>query len=246
MRCCGKSSRPEGAAGCGDASVGARGGNRGKGNAIGGNGEVGIGPGAHRVTASDAGDGDTGANGLQSFPVLASAISEGRPRAPSRGALSSAAADSQCREVFPSAGGKASGCGEGARLLAALEVKTHGMANVSCATTLSCPSHNIAPRTISASVLNGAAAGQRVGAHHCVGTFGQRPAGAAAHPARGDPRRPGADVLHLFDPAPPCVWALGVAPPNRGAICDNARPLAGAPRARGSDFHTDPGTPCQH
>ncbi len=97
------------------------------GNGIFGNGGPGIDllapGGGSGPTPNDPGDADQGANGLQNFPVVASAESNGATVAIS-GSLSSAAGRPYALEFFASAACDGSGFGEGATFLGATEVTT--------------------------------------------------------------------------------------------------------------------------
>ena len=101
------------------------------GNAIHSNGALGIDLNADGVTANDPGDGDTGANDLQNFPVLAAASGG------VQGTLSSAPASDFRIEFFGSAACDASGNGEGATFLGAMSVATDatGLATIPLFTT---------------------------------------------------------------------------------------------------------------
>jgi len=82
------------------------------------------------VTANDLGDGDSGANGLQNFPVLTSAISANGSTT-IVGSLNSTASTSFRIEFFSSPAGSedASGYGEGKIYLGATTVTTDGSGN---------------------------------------------------------------------------------------------------------------------
>jgi hypothetical protein len=98
------------------------------GNSIYGNSGLGIDLGNDGVTANDAApDADSGANGLQNFPVLWSANSHGGATA-IVGQLDSEAGRTYRIEFFANAAGSedASGYGEGATFLGAVEVSTDG------------------------------------------------------------------------------------------------------------------------
>ena len=81
------------------------------GNSIHGNGDMGIDLGAAGVTPNDAGDGDTGANGLQNFPVITSAAGT------NVGGTLDTAGGTYRVEVFSNAACDPTGNGEGATLL---------------------------------------------------------------------------------------------------------------------------------
>ena len=87
-------------------------------NAIFSNGGLGIDLGATGVTGNDAGDGDAGANNLQNFPVLTGAAGG------VQGTLNSAPNTTFRIEFFGSAACDASGNGEGAAFLGAVDVST--------------------------------------------------------------------------------------------------------------------------
>jgi len=78
---------------------------------------------ADGVTPNDPGDGDTGANNLQNFPVVANAASNGAATAVS-GTLNSTASTTFRVEFFQNATCDASGNGEGAQLLGSANVVT--------------------------------------------------------------------------------------------------------------------------
>jgi hypothetical protein len=80
------------------------------------------------VTANDVGDGDTGGNNLQNFPVLTSA-SSGRVRI--EGVLNSTANNTFRLEFFSNNACDPSGNGEGERFLGSTDVTTDGSGNVS-------------------------------------------------------------------------------------------------------------------
>ncbi len=90
------------------------------------NGGLGIDLGPNGVTANDAGDGDTGANDLQNFPVL---ISAGGGSV--QGTLSSAPNRQYVVELFSNAACDASGNGEAARFLESFAVTTDASGNTS-------------------------------------------------------------------------------------------------------------------
>ena len=105
-------------------------------NSIANNGLLGIDLGANGVTANDAGDGDTGANNLQNFPVLTSAQVVSSTQVAIVGTLNSTA-NSQFRiEFFSSAAQDRTGHGEGQTYLGFVNVTTDGSGNASFNTTL--------------------------------------------------------------------------------------------------------------
>jgi titin len=97
------------------------------GNSIFANGGLGIdlGP-TNGVTANDAGDGDTGANELQNYPVLTAASAS----AVIDGTLNSAADTTYRLEFFYTAAGDATGYGEGEIFIGAQDVTTDAGGNV--------------------------------------------------------------------------------------------------------------------
>ncbi|NJN00460.1 MAG: hypothetical protein HC793_02120 [Aquincola sp.] len=107
------------------------------GNRIHSNGTLGIDLGNFDgVTANDAGDGDAGPNGLQNFPVLASARTDGASQITLTGTLNSSANSHYRIEFFASAAADSSGHGEGQRLLGFTNVSTDSAGNASFSTTL--------------------------------------------------------------------------------------------------------------
>ncbi len=105
------------------------------GNRIFGNGALGIDLEANGVTANDAGDGDSGANNLQNFPVLTSAVSSGG-NTTITGTLNSTAGTAFRVEFFSSSTGDASGYGEGQTYLGFTSVTTNGSGNAAINATL--------------------------------------------------------------------------------------------------------------
>ncbi len=101
------------------------------GNSIFGNaGGLGIDLLGNNVTANDAGDGDSGPNNLQNFPVLSSAlVSTGSTFV--AGSLNSTAATAFRIEFFSSPTGDASGFGEGKVYLGFVNVTTNTLGNAS-------------------------------------------------------------------------------------------------------------------
>ena len=95
-----------------------------QGNAIFGNGDLAIDLNNDGVTSNDVGDGDVGPNDRQNFPVLTSATS-----AEVTGTVASSSATSLRIELFASPACDASGHGEGARFVAAVDVVTDGSGN---------------------------------------------------------------------------------------------------------------------
>lgn len=92
-------------------------------NQIYGNGQLGIELDATGVTDNDTGDGDSGPNNLQNFPVLTSAATNGS-RIAVRGSLNSTAATTFRLEFFANATADISGHGEGERYLGFVDVTT--------------------------------------------------------------------------------------------------------------------------
>ncbi len=99
-------------------------------NAIFSNGDLGIDLGANGVTPNDAGDGDTGANNLQNFPVLTAATPAGNATI-IQGTLNSVPSASFRLEFFSCSEWDPSGYGEGATALCDTAVSTDGGGNVS-------------------------------------------------------------------------------------------------------------------
>jgi Calx-beta domain/IPTL-CTERM motif len=100
-----------------------------QGNSITGNGLLGINNSAPDVvTANDAGDGDAGPNDLQNFPVITAATLGGGNVTVS-GTLNSTAGATFRVELFSSQACDATGFGEGATFLGAVDVTTDGGGN---------------------------------------------------------------------------------------------------------------------
>ncbi len=110
-------------------------GNRILSNMIFSNGMLGIDLGQDGVTANDAGDGDTGPNSLQNFPILTSAISNGG-NTTVQGTLNSAASTQFTIEFFSNPACDASGNGEGRTFLGSTTINTGGTGNATINATL--------------------------------------------------------------------------------------------------------------
>jgi uncharacterized repeat protein (TIGR01451 family)/CSLREA domain-containing protein len=100
------------------------------GNAINSNGVLGIDLGEDGVTANDAGDGDSGPNNKQNYPVLSSADSSADATTVG-GTLNSAANTTFRLEFFASPACDPLGFGEGASYLGTTSVATDGSGNAS-------------------------------------------------------------------------------------------------------------------
>ncbi len=106
------------------------------GNSIYGNTSLGIDLGNNGVTINDAGDGDSGANNLQNFPVLISATTNGSTIVVS-GSFNSTASSYYRIEFFSSPSADSTGYGEGQTYLGYVNVSTNGSGNATFNTTLS-------------------------------------------------------------------------------------------------------------
>ena len=106
------------------------------GNAIHSNGLLGINLGTAGVTANDSGDGDTGANNLQNFPVLGGVRAVSGTQLAVSGTLNSTASSHFRIEFFASTSADATGYGEGQRYLGFVNVNTDGSGNATFSTTL--------------------------------------------------------------------------------------------------------------
>ncbi|HEX8071742.1 MAG TPA: FG-GAP-like repeat-containing protein [Pyrinomonadaceae bacterium] len=106
-----------------------------QGNSIYSNANLGLDLNGDGVTANDAGDGDTGANNLQNFPVITSAQTSGATTAVA-GTLNSAANTQFQIEFFSNPTCDASGNGEGRTFLGSTTVTTDGSGNANINTTL--------------------------------------------------------------------------------------------------------------
>jgi uncharacterized repeat protein (TIGR01451 family) len=106
------------------------------GNSIYSNGELGIDLDAFGLSANDPGDGDIGANNLQNFPILTSALTR-TTGTTVNGTLNSAANSTFTVEVFNNPTCDGSGNGEGQTFVARATVTTNaaGLANFSISTT---------------------------------------------------------------------------------------------------------------
>ncbi len=107
------------------------------GNSIDANTGLGIDLGTDGVTANDAGDADTGANNLQNFPVLASAVTNGATQLAVSGTLNAVANSPFRIEFFASTNADPSGYGEGQIYLGYVHVTTDGSGNATFDTTVS-------------------------------------------------------------------------------------------------------------
>ena len=105
-------------------------------NSITNNGLLGIDLGANGVTANDAGDGDTGANSLQNFPVLTSAQVLSSSQVTLAGSLNSTASSQFRIEFFSNTAQDGTGHGEGQTYLGFVDVTTDGSGNANFNTTL--------------------------------------------------------------------------------------------------------------
>jgi len=105
-------------------------------NEIYSNGNLGIDIGVDGVTANDAGDGDTGPNDLQNYPVLSAAMTNGAGSANFAGSLNSAPSTTYQIEFFASSSADPSGYGEGQRYLGVTSVTTNGAGNAVIGVTL--------------------------------------------------------------------------------------------------------------
>ncbi len=112
------------------------------GNSIGGNGGLGIElatlGGFDGVTPNDPGDGDSGANGLQNFPVVTSAASQGASTRV-QGTFNSMPNGDYVLEFFANAACDPSGHGEGELFLGSVEVRTDGAGDASFDAVLDTP-----------------------------------------------------------------------------------------------------------
>ncbi|MCA9058952.1 MAG: hypothetical protein KDA85_10640, partial [Planctomycetaceae bacterium] len=100
------------------------------GNSIDGSSGLAIDIGNAGVTLNDSGDGDTGANNLQNFPVLTNALAAGSTFTVS-GSLNTEANKTYRIEFFASASADGSGYGEGERYLGYTTVLTDGSGDAS-------------------------------------------------------------------------------------------------------------------
>jgi CSLREA domain-containing protein len=110
--------------GDGVAVIGDSAGNAIRGNAVDANGGLGIDLGPNGVTDNDRRDADTGANGLQNFPIITAVRTDDGTFA--TGALLAAPTSDYLLEFFASRECDPSGNGEGARPIGTLSVKTGG------------------------------------------------------------------------------------------------------------------------
>jgi hypothetical protein len=104
-------------------------------NSIYSNVGLGINLGTAGADANDAGDADSGPNGLQNYPVLSSALASGS-QIRIVGSLNSLAATNFRIEFFASSSADASGYGEGQRYLGFADVVSNGSGAASFDTTL--------------------------------------------------------------------------------------------------------------
>jgi parallel beta-helix repeat protein len=88
------------------------------------------------ITPNDTGDGDSGPNNLQNFPVLSAAMTNGAGSANFAGSLNSAASTTYRIEFFASTAADATGYGEGERYLGFTNVTTNGSGSAIIGVTL--------------------------------------------------------------------------------------------------------------
>jgi len=122
-----------------------------------GPGGLGIDLGVNGVTPNDAGDGDTGPNNLQNFPVLTSVTSIGGTTT-IQGTLNSLANSTFRIELFASNAADPSGFGEGQTFLGSSNVQTDGSGNATIDFSTTTPTGNIFTATATRLDQNPAAA----------------------------------------------------------------------------------------
>ncbi|MBN1425463.1 T9SS type A sorting domain-containing protein, partial [Candidatus Fermentibacteria bacterium] len=105
-------------------------GNRILSNSIHSNGGLGIDLGSNGVTANDDGDPDTGANGLQNYPVLTSVVTNGTDLTVA-GSLNSTASTTFTLQFFANTAADPTGYGEGQTLVGPQSVVTDAAGNAS-------------------------------------------------------------------------------------------------------------------
>ena len=108
------------------------------GNSIFGNADLGIDLGGDGVTLNDIGDGDSGPNNLQNFPVLTSAVSSAMGTV-IQGTLNSTPNTAFRVELFSNDACDPSGYGEGKNYLGFVNVTTDGAGNASLNATVPTP-----------------------------------------------------------------------------------------------------------
>jgi len=113
-------------------------GNTVSGNAIDLNSGLGIDLGGDGVTLNDAADGDTGPNGLQNFPVLTSAATDGINTTVA-GSLHSAPGTSYAVDVYASPNCDSTGYGEGRLFLGSTTASTDSSGDASLAASFAIP-----------------------------------------------------------------------------------------------------------
>lgn len=96
-------------------------------NAVFSNGKLGIDLDSNGVTPNDTGDGDSGSNALQNYPVLKSAIASTRVL---KATLASNPQSTFTIEFYASPSCDVSGYGEGKKFIGSTQVKTNGSGNV--------------------------------------------------------------------------------------------------------------------
>ncbi|MBK6973391.1 MAG: tandem-95 repeat protein [Sterolibacteriaceae bacterium] len=106
-------------------------------NSIYGNTGLGIDLGTTGVTANDTGDGDTGPNRLQNFPVMTTARTDGSTQLMITGSLNSTANSYYRIEFFANASQDGTGHGEGQRYLGFANAMTDGSGNATINATIS-------------------------------------------------------------------------------------------------------------
>jgi hypothetical protein len=108
-------------------------------NSIHDNGGLGIDLGSNGVTPNDSGDGDTGPNGLQNFPFLTFAVSNGGVLTVF-GTLENAPNTSYSVELFANSSCDSSGFGEGQGFLGATTVTTDAAGHATFQAAVPAPS----------------------------------------------------------------------------------------------------------
>jgi CSLREA domain-containing protein len=111
-------------------------GNRLQYNSIYSNGDLGIDLGSSGVQANDSGDGDTGPNNLQNYPVVSSASSCGGVNTIVQGTINTTASSNVSLDFFSNSSCDTSGYGEGATYIGSAPVVTDAVGNASFSLSL--------------------------------------------------------------------------------------------------------------